>query len=642
MGGLTVTFQIAKIVLYGQGDRRKVITLDVDKVNIIRGTSRTGKSALIPIIEYALGRGAFAVYEGKIADCVRAYALQLRFDGGTEVFVARQRPAGLGTKEMYLQVGVGSEPPSFEDLEPNSNTDGVNTQLGTLSGLAENLHRTPEGQTRRDLQATIDHALFLCFQHQTEIANNEVLFHRQAEPFIDRAIVDTLPFFLGATDQEELRLRDELNSAKRELSLAERSLREAELIVGEGAPAGEALLAQAEELQMVEHQPRPLDFDALLAALAQCLSWSPEAVPAERRPDSIALRERRLRLQEQYRTKSDQLEAAERYVTEYRQFSRQADRQRQRLESIGLFPGAQTLPRCPLCQSESPDSTAAVQAVNASITAIRRNLERTSQEVPRVERHIEKVRAEMRAIAQEIADVNVRIDSTVAVDRESRQVTDANLQKAHLAGKISLYLENVRLSSDLATLRDRQQRALAKVEAIESRLSAEVTEGRLETILEIIGAKMTRWATRLGLEHSQGAVRLDVKRLTVQVEKDGRFIPLSRVGSGENWVGYHVVTFLALHDWFVSRSRPVPRFMFLDQPSQVYFPGSRRREQDIDLDAVGNIYNLIFDVHSSWNNKFQFIVTDHADLENERYQSAIKHTWDPTNRLVPEDWPVVR
>ena len=41
---------------------------------------------------------------------------------------------------------------------------------------------------------------------------------------------------------------------------------------------------------------------------------------------------------------------------------------------------------------------------------------------------------------------------------------------------------------------------------------------------------------------------------------------MARMGSGENWVGYHLIAHLALHQWFVQRQRPVPSFLFLDQP----------------------------------------------------------------------------
>ena len=38
-------------------------------------------------------------------------------------------------------------------------------------------------------------------------------------------------------------------------------------------------------------------------------------------------------------------------------------------------------------------------------------------------------------------------------------------------------------------------------------------------------------------------------------------------------MGYHLATMLALHEYFASRTEnPVPNFLIVDQPSQVYFP----------------------------------------------------------------------
>ncbi|MBK7034425.1 MAG: DUF3732 domain-containing protein [Ignavibacteria bacterium] len=46
---------------------------------------------------------------------------------------------------------------------------------------------------------------------------------------------------------------------------------------------------------------------------------------------------------------------------------------------------------------------------------------------------------------------------------------------------------------------------------------------------------------------------------------------MDRMGSGENWVGYHLIAHLALHGWFAEHNRPC-RDSYSDQPSQVYFP----------------------------------------------------------------------
>lgn len=58
---------------------------------------------------------------------------------------------------------------------------------------------------------------------------------------------------------------------------------------------------------------------------------------------------------------------------------------------------------------------------------------------------------------------------------------------------------------------------------------------------------MTQWADRLRLEHGTRHVRLDLKRLTVVTDSDEGVAKLMRIGSGKNWVGYHLVAHLALH-----------------------------------------------------------------------------------------------
>jgi hypothetical protein len=83
---------------------------------------------------------------------------------------------------------------------------------------------------------------------------------------------------------------------------------------------------------------------------------------------------------------------------------------------------------------------------------------------------------------------------------------------------------------------------------------------------------MTEWARQLELEHSDSPYRLDLNKLTVVADRPERPIPMERMGGGENWLGCHLIALLALHKHFIERNRPVPHFLILDQPTQVYFP----------------------------------------------------------------------
>ena len=117
-----------------------------------------------------------------------------------------------------------------------------------------------------------------------------------------------------------------------------------------------------------------------------------------------------------------------------------------------------------------------------------------------------------------------------------------------------------------------------------------------------------------------------------------------RMGSGENWVGYHLIGHLALHEWFTTRSRPVPRFLFLDQPSQVYFPpekdvdGSISMFDEDDRNAVLRMFRFVFDVVEAIAPGFQVIITEHADIKEDWFQSAIVERWRGGLKLIPDDW----
>jgi hypothetical protein len=81
---------------------------------------------------------------------------------------------------------------------------------------------------------------------------------------------------------------------------------------------------------------------------------------------------------------------------------------------------------------------------------------------------------------------------------------------------------------------------------------------------------------------------------------------------------------LALHEHFISLSEnPVPRFLMIDQPSQVYFPeawpamdqtprGNTPSEHSPDIDGVRRIFSALSKFFSVVKGRFQVIVTEHA------------------------------
>ena len=128
----------------------------------------------------------------------------------------------------------------------------------------------------------------------------------------------------------------------------------------------------------------------------------------------------------------------------------------------------------------------------------------------------------------------------------------------------------------------------------------------------------------------------DLYHLTPKDEK----IFLRSMGSGANWLYSHVALFLALHKYFASLGEQcaIPSILFLDQPTQVYFPSFKfdksdtfnkesikemeqraegERQIDDDMKAVENLFSQlsIYCTETGKEDGFspQIIVTDHAD-----------------------------
>lgn len=138
----------------------------------------------------------------------------------------------------------------------------------------------------------------------------------------------------------------------------------------------------------------------------------------------------------------------------------------------------------------------------------------------------------------------------------------------------------------------------------------------------------TKYAKILGVERPEDPVRLDIKNLTLRISaKNGREDYLWEIGSGANWMGYHVAVMLSLHEYFLSlEESPVPNFVIFDQPSQVYFPETwpgvpdpkNRPPKDIsaysdDILRVHKIFEACQEAIRSTKNRLQVIVIDHAD-----------------------------
>jgi uncharacterized Zn finger protein (UPF0148 family) len=350
---------------------------------------------------------------------------------------------------------------------------------------------------------------------------------------------------------------------------------------------------------------------------------------------------------DELRRVKDQLAAAEALAADHQGFSREGNIHLARLRSVQLFDGDSRngMRVCPVCQSElSAEAVPAVSEIEQSMQQFEAQVRVVEEHSPRMNQVIRTLLERLENTKQRLRQNRAALEAVQATNGRLQEMRDHETKRAYVLGRIGLYLESLPHVADTSELRREIDEYKTRIALLEEELSDEVIQERMESILSILSRDLSALAQTLPLEHSESPLRLDLRRLTVVADTDNGPIPMDRMGSGENWVGYHLITHFALHKWFVNKGRPVPRFLFIDQPSQVYFPadkdvdGSMEVLANEDREAVMRIYRLALEVVQELRPNFQIIMTDHADINQDWFQSRIIERWRGERKLVPDAW----
>lgn len=645
-----MSFQIKEIVLYDHSGRTRSLKLKTGRLNIITGASKTGKTALIEIMNYCLGSDECLIPAGIIRKKVSWAGIVLSLPDG-EAFIARRLPPPdkNASTDIYYEVGRNVKVCPYEALQQNVNSDTLQKLLTKHAGIGMNVNIPPSGQTRAPLSANIKHSLFFTFQQQSEIISNRHLFHKQAEPWIPQAIKDVLPYFLGAVDDEYISKIAHLRELRHELKISERKIAEAEAIKGKGIGRAQGLLSEAQDIGLYAAGIVPHSWEACVEALGAV-----QRKPAEPEEEVFAegdqvdfLFVERKKLSESLQIAKEELSATKTLFEDRSGFASETHEQLTRLRSLDLFTRNEDgkLVKCPICENHlSRDMVPALKHFDKIAKQLQERVRIVDEKSPEMEKVINKIEGNITDIKRRLQENREELENVQTSNARLQTMRDRTARRAHILGRIGLYLESVPQLEDNSDIKKQIANLQKRIEELERETSDEAIQDRIGSVLSILSVDMSKWARTLDLEHSEFPLRLDIKHLTVIADTDDGPVSMQKMGSGENWVGYHLITHFALHKWLVQKNLPVPRFLFIDQPSQVYFPadkdvdGSMQGIEAEDRDAVARMYKLASEFVKLLKGKFQIIITDHADINEPWFQKCVVERWRGGKKLIPNDW----
>ena len=316
---------------------------------------------------------------------------------------------------------------------------------------------------------------------------------------------------------------------------------------------------------------------------------------------------------------------------------------------------------CPVCASSSEAAedeanrlSAAIHWLNGELKVSAYAREGFGQERRNIDEQLKKARQALRQVENTLRPLDQEADRL-----QRSKSADAAAQKAKI--KLEIAIER-RIESPPTETTELVKLLQDRVADLQSKKALLDVAPKLLALQRDINRSLEIVGTHFDFEDSykNGSLKFDIDSFDLWHETPGvngapeKKVFLRSMGSGANWLYSHLTLFLSLHYQFAAYANcKLPPVLFLDQPTQVYFPsadygkefnaaqlranqdytsasapGSPQSEEtadthrristaDDDLNTVAKMFTVLAkfcdDTAQEVGNKPQIIVCDHAD-----------------------------
>lgn len=654
-------FQIRGIVLWPRNGNFEPRTLkfELGKVNVISGASRTGKSAVIPIIDYCLGSSTCSIPVNTIRKYCEWFGVVVATAQGEKLLARKEPGAQRSTDEMFLlEAEKISKIPNR--LTKNTNATAVKRLLDDLANLSNLDFSGGEETSGFDGRPAFRDLAAFTFQPQNVVANPDVLFFKTNTYEHREKLRKIFPYVLGAVTPALMAKQFELNRTRQILRRKEKELKDAQDVSARWLADLRSKFSEAQELGLIPKLEEDISRDQMIELLEEVITRTDLTLAVSTTTISDALRElnslegEEREVSRELTTLRHRLEEMNRMRVGVEQYEAALSVQRGRLQlSSWLVSHASDESDCPLCGSHTDSAKRKLQLLAQRLeeveTAAGADKDR---EVPAAfDRELQRVTTDVGNATERLRAVQIRKRALTGRSKEASEQQFSAKRTERFIGNLESSLGLHRKLGSDSELVEEVRTLKETVVALEEELRGQNVEARKRRALRTVNTNAGKLLPHLDIENPNDPISLETNDLTVKVLGSERDDYLSEIGSGSNWLSYHLAVLLSLHQFYLSqKNSPVPAFLVLDQPSQVYFPKhviSRDVEveedpkvRDEDVDAVRKAFEVMGSVVRGEKGKLQLIVLDHASSEVWGGIEGVVGLpeWRGPIKLVPMEW----
>ena len=631
-------------------------------LNIITGRSSTGKSAIIELFDYCTGNSENTIPEGVITDNADLYFVVIHAKEA-HLIIARTQ-AEKSTEAFYkIETGdfdiehIGRD---YFKLEYFIQLKNFRDELGHFFGI--NISNTDESEESlkykpKKGRPSFRNMVSFILQHQNLVANKHSLFYRFDEKEKRERVIDEFKIFAGIVDQQYYIINQELEEKRQELEKVNREFSRFELQKSERATVLDEL--REEYFSISGFELFPTISSAHILSTPQVYIDELEKIKIEVDENSDEYRKKYLEL---IRKKNDLLAQKRRLSIKLERINASINYANNYAEQIDKYqPVTEAIKGknvCPFCHQDSTTTEEAANKLRTAIEWLNEELRKSPQRVDsflpqkrEYEKEISVIDLELKKIGEDInkiIEINNKLEKNKSLDEQSLKLKLRIENELEWTRNINILFENKKI--------EEIKKQIGQLESI-LQTNYNVQE-KLDYAERFINKAMNDMGKKLDFESSYQPVNLHFNIHTFELyhlKQNGTKVYLRSMGSGANWLYSHICLFFALLKYFVSlgEKSTVPTILFLDQPSQVYFPATidtasefnakdlkekEGKEADDDLQAVTNLFtqivNTLYSMQQDYGFMPQIIISDHADhldLEQFNFEDFVVCRWRGKN-----------
>ncbi len=660
---------IKKLILWPRDHKLppREIVFSIDKINIVTGESGTGKSSITAIIDYCLGSEKCSIPVGLIREKCEWYGLLLGLANG-EMLVARHDPdERQSTGDMYIKEGPTVQTPHIIS-EKNINVEVFKDKMDILAGIPKiNVGSTDLESAKPIYPAFRDMAAFN-FQPQHIVANPYTLFFKTDTTQHREKLRTIFPFVLGSITPEILILQKELKELEKEIKSLEHEYNTRKMAIENWLANVEGYYIQARNFGLLPNGSdersgwKTERYLSELRTVKQYLDKVkiPDVIPGAgeeyaRQLQNVINRENEL--QKEVTDLTLRITKLQQFRSVIGDYCDNLYNNEDRIKSVGwLKEKIKGAYDCPVCAAHHKEENSSLSRLLSVVQEFSNVTKQVQSEPTRIDVELSDIKRDLRAKETELK--KIREMHTMLQNKNEEQTRHMqNINQIYwFVGRLEQALESFSSTGALKQLEqsliDKQQIA----NSLQKKVDKKLLKQRFDAALGCVSKNIEEYAKSLCLEHQACNVNLDPKELTVKFNQiNGRTDYLWEVGSGQNWVGYHIATLLAIHSFLLTQNENfVPSFIILDQPSQVYFPEASWESLNAtpssscdnvseDIKGVRRIFSVLHNFLIKHLEICQIIVTEHAgSVTWNHINDAINLVGNWRNNqedyLLPKDW----